>query len=112
MDGDGEHAGLPGSGRAPAFPVEHARVVIYFFAILESHFASQTPFSRMYFARPGWTGTRSTAAVTPRFWKPGISFAIWAKLASALASVATFFSITLSIWYTSSSGTSRPTWKP
>ena len=48
---------------APAPDVVHRYP---YWAIRESHFASHTPRSRMYLASPGCTGTRSTAASTPR----------------------------------------------
>ena len=58
---------LPESGSrretAPAPDVVHRYP---YWAIRESHFASHTPRSRMYLASPGCTGTRSTAASTPR----------------------------------------------
>src|SRR6266511_5988641 len=65
---------------------QDARVKRYIFATLESHFASQTPFSRIHFASPGWIGTRSHDDATPRFWKSTMFLAICAKVGSILAS--------------------------
>ena len=43
---------------APALALRMLGSAATFVAILESHFASHTPFSRMHLARPGWIGTR------------------------------------------------------
>src|SRR5512145_1293005 len=79
-------AGLPDERLPASVRSSNDRARRYIAAILESHFLSQTPFSRMYLARPGWIGTRSADDSTPRFWKPGMSWAICEKVGSDLAS--------------------------
>lgn len=82
------------------------------FAIRSSHFGFQTPRSFIYFARPGCIGTKLTADSTPRRWRPRISLRTCSKVASILTSSPEFFSMMVNILYTSSSGTSKPTWNP
>src|SRR5262249_25642801 len=93
----GARAGLPCRAFLAHDRRRDARVQRYICATLESHLASQAPFSRIHLASPGWIGTSSHDDATPRFWKSTMSLAICVNVGSTLASSPAFFSMIVSI---------------